>query len=241
MRNAQPPAGDGMREGGRPNAAEDAVLGGGRPNAAGDAVLGPAGKALGESGASARPRQPIAAEDAPLPSRRQALAGAAAVAVSGALAPLARGALAPLAHAAAAAPPPDVEQLERLLALEHRLESAYQTALARDAIEPGLGRTLLAHEREHVRGLEQALRGRGRRSPRATVPPPRLGAALESRSAFASFAIDLEAETVGAYQEVLATLRNGRLLLPLGSIMASGSQHVVALRQAAGEDLLAPG
>lgn len=173
------------------------------------------------------------AEHAPLPSRRQVLAGAAAVGVSGALAPLAR--------AAAAASSSDVEQLERLLALEHRLESAYETALARDAIEPGLGQTLLEHEREHVRGLEQALRGRGRREPRATVPPPRLGTALESRAAFAHFAIDLEAETVAAYQDVLATLRNGRLLLPLGSIMASGSQHVVALRQVAGEDLLAPG
>jgi rubrerythrin len=161
------------------------------------------------------------------PSRRQALAGgAAALALA-------------LARPATAAPPADVDQLERLLALEQRLESTYSAALARDAIEPRLGETLLGHEREHVRGLEQALRGRGR-SPRATVPPPRLGAALTSRPAFARFAIDLETETVRAYQEVLTTLRNDRLLLPLGSIMASGSQHLVALRQAAGEDLLAP-
>jgi Ferritin-like domain len=138
----------------------------------------------------------------------------------------------------AGAAPTDVQQLERLLALEHRLESGYETALARGAISPSLGEALLDHEREHVRGLEQALRGRGRRAPRATVPTPRLGAALTSRPAFARFAADLEAETVRAYQEVLTTLRNGRLLLPLGSIMASGSQHIVALRQAAGEDLL---
>ena len=85
-----------------------------------------------------------------------------------------------------------------------------------------------------------ALRARGRRSPRATVPPPQVGTAFASRPAFARFAIDLETETVGAYEEVLSTLRSGRLLLPLGSIMASGAQHVVALRQAAGEDLLAP-
>jgi Ferritin-like domain len=182
------------------------------------------------TGARGAGRRDIA-EHAPLPSRRQALAGGAALAAGGVL----------LRARPAAAAPPDVEQLERLLALEHRLEAAYEMALARDAIEPGLGQTLLEHEREHVRGLEQALRGRGRRSPRATVPPPRLGAALESRSAFARFAADVEAETVGAYQEVLATLRNGRLLLPLGSIMASSSQHVVALRQVAGEDLLAPG
>lgn len=181
------------------------------------------------NGAAAPFASDALAEDASLPSRRQALAGSAALAAGGGLL---------LARPAAAAVPSDVEQLERLLALEHRLESAYQTALARDAIEPRLGETLLEHEREHARGLEQALRGRGRRAPRATVPPPRIGAALESRPAFARFAIDLEAETVGAYQEVLATLRNDRLLLPLGSIMASGSQHVVALRQAAGEDLI---
>jgi Ferritin-like domain len=164
-------------------------------------------------------------------SRRQALAGAAALAAGGALSAKSR--------AAAAAAPADIEQLERLLSLEHGLQSAYEAALARDALEPGLGETLLEHEREHVRGLEQALRGRGRRAPRATVPPPRLGAALASRAAFARFAIDLETEAVRAYQEVLTTLRNGRLLLPLGSIMASGSQHVVALRQASGERLLA--
>jgi hypothetical protein len=149
------------------------------------------------------------------------------------------GAAAALVRApAAAAQSSDVEQLERLLVLEQRLASLYEVALARDAIDPMLGRTLLDHEREHLRGLEQTLRARGRRSPRATAPAP-LGSALASRQAFARFAIDLESETVRTYQEVLATLRNTRLLLPLGSIMTSGAQHVVALREAAGEDLLA--
>jgi hypothetical protein len=143
--------------------------------------------------------------------------------------------------AAAAAQASDVDQLERLLALEQRLRSLYETALERDAVEPQLGETLLAHEREHIRGLEMALRARGRRSPRATVPPPQVGTAFASRPAFARFAIDVETETVGAYQGALTALSNTRLLLPLGSIMASGAQHVVALRQAAGDDLLAPG
>jgi hypothetical protein len=141
----------------------------------------------------------------------------------------------------AAAQPSDVDQLERLLALEQRLQLLYETALERDAIEPELGETLLEHEREHTRGLEMALRARGRRSPRATAPPPQVGTAFASRPAFARFAIDLETETVAAYQDVLATIRSTRLLLPLGSIMTSGSQHVVALRQEAGDELLAPG
>lgn len=159
-------------------------------------------------------------------SRRRLLAGAGAAALV-----LAR-------PGAAAAQASDVEQLERLLALEQRLEAAYRTALARDAIEPGLGEALLQHEREHVRGLEQLLRGRGRRAPRATVPPARLGAALASRPAFARFAAQLETETVRAYQDVLATFRNDRLLQPLGSIMAAGSQHAVALRRVTEDELI---
>jgi hypothetical protein len=139
----------------------------------------------------------------------------------------------------AAAQASDVDHLERLLALEQRLLSLYEAALERDAIDRGLGETLLEHEREHVRGLEMALRARGRRSPRATVPPPQIGTAFASRTAFARFAGDLEAEVVGSYEEVLPVLRSTRLLLPLGSIMASGAQHVVALRQAGGEKLLA--
>jgi rubrerythrin len=161
------------------------------------------------------------------PSRRQALATGAALAAFAIARP-----------AAAAAQPSDADQLERLLFLERRLETVYRTALARDAIEAGLGGTLLEHEREHVRGLEQALRGRRRSGPRAGVPPPRVGAALTSRPAFARFAVDLETETVRAYQDVLATLRNDRLLQPLGSIMASGSQHAIALRGAIGDELI---
>jgi Ferritin-like domain len=154
----------------------------------------------------------------------------------GALAGIAGVALVLAGPRAARAQLSDAEQLERLLALERRLAAAYEAALRREAIEPRLGELLLEHEREHVRGLEQSLRGRG--SPRAGVPSPRLGAALASRPAFARFAADLETETVRAYQAVLATLRNDRLLQPLGSIMASGAQHAVALRRAAGDDLI---
>lgn len=155
-------------------------------------------------------------------SRRQALLGAAAASLA-------------LAPAARAAEPSDAEQLERLLGLERRLAAAYEAALARDAIDPALGRRLLEHEREHVRGLEQAL-GAGR--PRATAPAPKLGIDFASRRAFAGSALELEAEAVEAYQDVLTTLNSDRLLQPLGSIMACGAQHVVALREARGEELL---
>ena len=192
----------------------------------------PSAEAAGSSRRGALARGAALAAGPALRTRRQALARAAAL--------VGVGALALTRPAAAAAQTSDIDQLERLLALERRLQSLYETALARDAVEPGLGETLLEHEREHIRGLEMALRARGRRSPRATVPPPQVGTAFASRPAFARFASDLETETVGAYQEALATLRSTRLLLPLGSIMNSGAQHVVALRQAAGDELLAP-
>lgn len=155
-------------------------------------------------------------------SRRQVLLGAAAASL--ALAPPTR-----------AAEPSDAEQLERLLGLERRLEAAYAAALARDAIDSELGERLLEHEREHIRGLEQAL---GRARPRATAPPPKVDIDFTDRHAFARSVLGLEAETVDSYQEVLTSFRDNRLLQPLGSIMACGAQHEVALRQVLGLDLL---
>jgi rubrerythrin len=125
--------------------------------------------------------------------------------------------------------------LGRLLALEKRLEAAYQAALARDAIEPALGRLLLGHEREHVRALEQAL---GRGGPRATAPAPTVGIDFADRRAFARSALELERTTVDTYREVLTNFHDDKLRQPLGSIMACGAQHEVALRQVLGEHLL---
>jgi rubrerythrin len=132
----------------------------------------------------------------------------------------------------------DIELLEDLLARENRLISAYEAALRRDAIEAALGNTLLEHEREHARAIEQALASAGRRNPRASVPPPELGAALDSRAAFARFAIDLESGTVAVYAEACAGIRDPRLRQPLGSIMACEAAHVVGLRGALGERFL---
>ena len=125
--------------------------------------------------------------------------------------------------------------LGQLLELERRLLAAYHVALARDAIEPELGRLLLSHEREHVRGLEQAL-GRGR--PRTSVLVPTTGIDFASRRAFARSALELERTAVDTYREVLTSFHDDTLLQPLGSIMACGAQHEVALRQVLGEHLL---
>ena len=68
--------------------------------------------------------------------------------------------------------PSGVDRVEHLLAFEHRLEAAYGEALERGTIAAPLGRTLLAHEREHVRGVELALRTLGGRVSHASVSPP---------------------------------------------------------------------
>lgn len=135
----------------------------------------------------------------------------------------------------------DGEILEELLALEARLAGAYEAALRRDAIDRGLGELLLEQEREHIRGLEQALRSMGGRAPRAGVPSPELGSALRSPAAFARFALGLEARAVAAYTSASAEITRAGLRRPLGSIMACESAHEVALRAAAGLPLLAGG
>jgi ferritin-like protein len=143
-----------------------------------------------------------------------------------------------LAAVAAAAPRSDPEILERLLALEHRLESAYEAAVRRNVLDVELGLSLLDQEREHVRGLRQTLAGWGRHAPRVGSPDPRLAAALRAREAFARYALDLEGRAVRAYVDAGAHLRDTDLLVPLGAIMASEAQHQVALRGSLGENLL---
>ena len=130
----------------------------------------------------------------------------------------------------------DVDLLQDLLAREHRLLSAYEAALRRDAIDPALGRLLAAHERAHVAALEQALAGRG--NPVATVPAPDVTAALRDRRSFAEYAMNLEGETVGFYSDSVPRIRDPKLRQPLGSIMTCGAAHVVALKDSIGRFLV---
>jgi hypothetical protein len=135
-----------------------------------------------------------------------------------------------LAMLAGGSPPSDAEQLNLLLEVELGLQAAYSDALERDLIDRALGELLLRHEREHVRGLKQLVRG----PTQAPAPPPQ----ADNRRGFAEAALRLEAAGVAAYTQALTTLRNDRLLQPLGSIMACGAQHEVALRNLLGDKLL---
>jgi hypothetical protein len=165
-------------------------------------------------------------------TRRRLVADAGALVAAAAAARLA------LSSPARAASSSDADAVARLLGLERRLEAAYRGALARDAIDSELGRRLLAHERAHIRGLEQALGDLGRRGPRATAPAPTVGIDFSGRRAFATSALRLESEAVDAYRDALTGFRDEHLVQPLGSIMCCGAQHQVALRQALGSGLL---
>ena len=74
--------------------------------------------------------------------------------------------------------------------------------------------------------------------PRAGVPSPELTAALGDRRRFARFALELETGAIAAYVRALPELRDAGMRQPLGSIMACGGTHQVALRDALGEPLL---
>jgi hypothetical protein len=143
-----------------------------------------------------------------------------------------------LADPAAAAARSDQDILERLLARERRLESAYDAALRRGRLEERLALGLREQEREHARGIEMSLAARGRRPPDAPEPDPALADALRTRESFAAYALALEGRAVRAYVDALASLRDGHLLPSLGAIMASEAQHQVALRMSLGEPLL---
>jgi hypothetical protein len=133
---------------------------------------------------------------------------------------------------------PDVDLLEDLLTLEHRLLSAYEDALRGDVIEPGLGELLRDQEAAHVQALLRTLRGRGSRSPQASVPAHELTAALREPAAFATYALKIERQAVAAYRGAVARISDSSLRQALGSILACEAAHEVALRDSLGERLV---
>ena len=83
-----------------------------------------------------------------------------------------------------------------------------------------------------------AARYRAAQSPRASVPPPELNAALRDRAAFARYALDREADAVAGYRVAVAQISSASLRQALGSIMACEAAHEVALRDSLGDRAL---
>jgi hypothetical protein len=153
----------------------------------------------------------------------------------GALLATAAGALV-LAAPARARPASDTEALQRLLALELRLRSAYEAAARRRVVDAGLADLLAGHEGQHADGLERVLKKQARSGALATVPSPEVNRALAGgRKGFLRFALEGESDAVAAYADVVTDLRDPALLQPLGSVMTSHAQHLVLLRKALGE------
>lgn len=116
----------------------------------------------------------------------------------------------------------DSELIELELVLERRLAGLYGRAGFAAAELFG------EHCREHVRGLELALRNRGGR--------PKGGGTAPSGAADAAAALRLETEAVAACYRATGEVRDGRLLPAFAAIMASHGQHLVVLREALGRD-----
>jgi hypothetical protein len=153
---------------------------------------------------------------------------------------LAAGALAAAPAATARAQPAsDADLLEDLLALERRLASAYDAALARGVLGEELARRLRDQERVHARGLERALAERGRHTAsQAQARDGGLRRALRSRAAFGRYALALERRAVRAYVRGAVEARDDLLRPSLGAILACEAEHEVALRVALGLPLL---
>jgi hypothetical protein len=133
----------------------------------------------------------------------------------------------------------DKQVLERLLALEIRLRSAYETAARRRVVDAELASLIAGHEGEHADGLQRVLKRRTGGGAVATVPEPELNRALSGgRRDFLRFALRSESEAVAAYADAVTTLGDPTLLQPLGSVMTSHAQHLVLLRKALGETVL---
>lgn len=116
----------------------------------------------------------------------------------------------------------DRELIERALVVERRLAVLYERA--------GFAAAELFGEqsREHVRGLELALRNRGGRLRDGGITP--------SGPAHAAAALRLENEAVAACYRATGGVRDGRLLPTFAAIMANHGQHLVVLREGLGRD-----
>ena len=159
-------------------------------------------------------------------TRRQALAGAAALAAAGALPAVA---LADDADDRAKA------AVARVLDLEQTAEVAYE-AIANAGVLTDLLRHFLDQERQHIEQLQNVLDKIGGDAP---IPPRRteikgLDQATAERDAAARFAIGLELRTVAAYQLALVDLTLTNPMTTFAGAMGTDAQQLVVLRQMLG-------
>ncbi len=127
----------------------------------------------------------------------------------------------------------DVTVLNDALDREHASVALYQSGLSfTRGRERAALKTLLAQEREHVRGLREAIRDLGG-APRSALALSAYRKRLRfdgvGGAAFLRLATRVEADTIAAYLELLPTLSDGRLRQTAAAIMADEAQHAAIL------------
>ncbi len=134
--------------------------------------------------------------------------------------------------------------LEKAITLERVSVLAYDRILERDLLTGRVARAareLRGHEAQHAKVLETALTDLG-----GTPPAPPSGTAavddvvgglddIRDEAGALAFLIELELAQVAAYHDAHARLVEARLLQTAASIMGAEGQHLVVLREAAGE------
>jgi hypothetical protein len=163
-------------------------------------------------------------------TRRQALAGAAAL-----------GAAAVLPAAARAQSEDERAEtaLTVVLELEQTADVAYE-AIANAGVHTDLLRAFLEQERQHIEQLEAGLDNLGAKPP---IPPrrteiPGLARATADRNAAATFAIALERRTIAAYQAAIRDALDPNLMRICAGAMGTDAQQLVVLRGLADQELV---
>jgi rubrerythrin len=140
-------------------------------------------------------------------------------------------------RSAGAALPPDVGILNRVLDLENTAIAAYGagTRLMRGPVL-GLGRRLLAQEREHAAALERAIRRLGGvpHEPKTAAEYARSFPRLRDQHDALRFAVDLENLAVRAYEESLPKLTMPELRRSAAAILTNEAEHISVLLGAQG-------
>jgi rubrerythrin len=138
----------------------------------------------------------------------------------------------------------DADLLAKAITLERIAVLAYGQAIDSKLLTPQFARVarqFRAHEQAHADVLATALKDLGGTPP----PDPEVKdidsvvkgiGDLKSQADVANFAIELELAAVAAYHDAQSRFIDAKLLQTGASIMANEAQHLVVLRQAAGED-----
>jgi hypothetical protein len=151
-----------------------------------------------------------------MPTRRTLITGAAAAALLTGC-----GGREPRKLAGSAA---DIPALRRALGVEREAIAVLDASLPRLPSEAlPLARTILAHDREHMDALAQAIRELG------GAPSAAPAAAVAAGPATLSDLVGYKQRVAGSYELAIPDLVNRRLRATFGSIMTIEAEHAEAL------------